>query len=61
MRLEIPDEDGELLRELLASVISDLSPEIANTDNAEFRHRLQRRRERLQAVLSAMETPEGRT
>ena len=45
--------DGEEAAELLAlldAAIADLSPEIADTDNAHYRTMLRERRERLRAI-----------
>lgn len=54
MQLDIDDEDVQLLTEVLSSVVSDLSPEIANTDNYEYRRGLKDRRDRLRALLEAL-------
>lgn len=51
MDLALTDEEAELLREILDSVLRDLSYEIANTDNASYRSQLRSRRERIQAIL----------
>jgi len=61
MQLELTAEDTEVLQEALDSVVRDLSLEIADTDNAEFRRGLQARRDRLQALLDRVGGPLART
>lgn len=51
MDLALTEEDAELLREILDSVMRDLSYEIANTDNATYRSQLRSRRDRIRAIL----------
>jgi hypothetical protein len=51
MRFDLSDEEADLLREVLESVVGDLSPEIADTDNPFYRRELIVRRERLRAIL----------
>ena len=43
-------------RSPLAEVLSDMSSEFADTDNASYRHQLHERRERLQEVESKLNT-----
>lgn len=50
MDLALTDEDAELLREILDTVLRDLSYEISNTDNASYRSQLRDRRERIEAI-----------
>ncbi|MFP3900356.1 MAG: hypothetical protein ACLFXM_05850 [Acidimicrobiia bacterium] len=50
MDLALTDEDAELLREILDTVLGDLSYEISNTDNASYRSQLRDRRERIEAI-----------
>jgi hypothetical protein len=57
MRLDVNDEDVQVLREVLTSVVSDLSPEIADTDNFEYRNALKGRRDRLRAILENLGGP----
>jgi hypothetical protein len=57
MRLELDDGDVELLREVLHSVVQDLSAEIADTDNPTYRQELKHRRDRLRAVLEILGGP----
>ncbi len=54
MRLTLRDGDLAELRTLLDDALRDLSHEIADTDNAEFRDMLRERRERLQRVKDAL-------
>jgi nitrogen fixation/metabolism regulation signal transduction histidine kinase len=54
MKLELSDDDARLLHEVLNSVVSDLSPEIADTDNPQFRRSLEQRRDRLKAILESL-------
>jgi hypothetical protein len=57
MRLELDESDVQLLREVLHSVVRDLSPEIADTDNPNYRRDLKNRRDRLRAVLDLLGGP----
>lgn len=57
MHIELNDEDAQLLREVLHSVVRDLSPEIANTDNPGYRRDLVDRRQRLAAMLDLVGGP----
>jgi len=57
MRLELDDGDLQILREVLHSVVQDLSPEIADTDNPIYRRDLKGRRDRLRAVLERLGGP----
>jgi len=57
MRLELDDGDLQILREVLYSVIQDLSPEIADTDNPVYRRDLKSRRDRLRAMLERLGGP----
>lgn len=50
MDLALTDEDAELLREILDTVLRDLSYEISNTDNASYRSQLRDRRERIEGI-----------
>jgi hypothetical protein len=51
---DLNDDEARLLREVLESVVADLSPEIADTDNASFRRELNARRDRLRAILAKL-------
>ena len=57
MRLELDEGDRQILREVLYSVVQDLSPEIADTDNPTYRRDLKSRRDRLRAVLERLGGP----
>ena len=57
MRLELDDGDLQILREVLHSVVQDLSPEIADTDNPTYRRDLKNRRDRLRAMLDLLGGP----
>ncbi|MGC8470822.1 MAG: cyclic nucleotide-binding/CBS domain-containing protein [Acidimicrobiales bacterium] len=54
MHLALRDGDLAELRTLLDDALRDLSHDIADTDNAEFRDMLRTRRERLQRVKDAL-------
>lgn len=54
MQLSLTDRQADVLRTLLESAISDLSPEISNTDNAQYRGVLREQREVLKSVLDAL-------
>ena len=53
--LQLEPDEVEALREVLHSVISDLSPEIADTDNPEYRRGLKARRELLRTVVARLD------
>jgi hypothetical protein len=55
--LDLDGADEAILRDLLANAIRDLSPEIADTDNPEYRRMLKQRRDRLVALLGQMGEP----
>ena len=54
MTLQLTDEEVDELRTLLDGAISDLSPEIADTDNASYRTMLRHRRDCLSGIRSRM-------
>jgi hypothetical protein len=54
MQLELTGDDAAVLADVLRNAISDLSPEIADTDNAEYRRGLRTRREQLQRLLDGL-------
>lgn len=58
MQLDLTDEEAGLLREVLASVIGALSPEISHTDNPAFRRHLMARREVLRGILDKTGRPQ---
>jgi hypothetical protein len=55
MQLELTADEADDLRQLLDSTISDLSPEIADTDNFEYREALQAKRDRLRGIRSRLD------
>ncbi len=55
MELRLDDEQAEELRELLATAISDLGPEITHTDNAHYRAALTQRRTVLRAIEAQLD------
>jgi hypothetical protein len=57
MELHLDDHEASVLRDLLQSALGDLSMEIANTDNAQFRAGLRRERDLLKAVFDRLTTP----
>jgi hypothetical protein len=56
MTLDLSEELAVELRETLDAVMSDMSSEIADTDNAAFRRGLEDRRERLRSILVLLGT-----
>ena len=50
MDLRLDEGDATELRQLLSEALSDLSSEIAATDNPEFQRSLRSRRERLERI-----------
>jgi hypothetical protein len=57
MHVDLSDADVELLTEILTGVISDLSPEIADTDNPRYRQQLRERRARIVGLLKLLGQP----
>jgi len=55
MKVELSDEQTEELGVTLATVISDMSGEIADTDNPGFRRELQARRARLRSIVESLD------
>ncbi len=55
MSLDLTSEEDEVLRELLDVALSDMSMEIADTDNAGYRTGLRDRRTLLQSVRAKLE------
>jgi hypothetical protein len=54
VKLDLPDDDVELLREVLGSVLDRLTSEIAHTDNRVYRHNLKDRRDRLRGLVGLL-------
>lgn len=50
MELRLDEGEATELRELLSEALSDLSSEIADTDNPDFQRSLRSRRERLEKI-----------
>jgi hypothetical protein len=57
MLVEFDASEWTLLREVIANVVRDLSPEIADTDNPLYRRMLLVRRTELQALLDKLGAP----
>jgi hypothetical protein len=57
MLVELSEEQGAELQELLESSLGDLSTEIAGTDNADYRQGLRQRRSVLESVLFQLDNP----
>jgi hypothetical protein len=51
MNLQLTDEEAEAIRSALASYLSDLRMEIADTDRKQMRDQLKRREDLLRSVL----------
>lgn len=56
MNLELTGEEMSELRSVLDVAVSDLSPEIADTDNAAYRAMLRQRRDCLRGVRDRLTT-----
>ena len=52
--IELSEEEANILRETLASFLSDLRMEIADTDRMEFRDELKRRKAVLLKVVETL-------
>ena len=57
MVFHMSEEESVLLREVLDAAIGELSPEIADTDNAGYRRMLKERRDRLVAMREQLIVP----
>ncbi len=55
MILELSQSQSEELRDTLGQVISDMSSEIAGTDNPQYRRELEARRDRLRSVQAQLD------
>jgi len=51
MELSLGEDERELLQQVVSSAFRDLRMEIADTDNAEYRHDLQGREAVLKSIL----------
>jgi hypothetical protein len=54
MDLDLDETQATALLEVIDSAIADLSPEIADTDNAEYRSMLRQRRELLRSIQAKL-------
>jgi hypothetical protein len=54
MQISLPENDLELLREVLDSAVDGLRSEIAHTDNRVYRQNLKNRRDRLRGLIEAL-------
>ncbi len=61
MNLTLDSDQHEALRELVTHAVADLSPEIAATDNWEYRAMLRSRRDRLREISAQLEAEQHRT
>ncbi len=52
--LELNDEEREVLAAVLTDDLSDLRMEIADTENREFRERLEHKEEVMKGILAAL-------
>ena len=57
MVIELTEEQCSELQRLLESSLGDLSSEIADTDNAQYREGLRQRRTVLESVLYQLDNP----
>lgn len=55
MHLEMTNDEHRALRDVLAAVLSDMSMEIADTDNAGYRAGLRERRALLQSIQAKLD------
>jgi hypothetical protein len=54
MRLELTDDEAEVLRDLLSRVLGDLSMEISHTDNPSYRQLVRSHRDALRRLHDAL-------
>ncbi len=54
IQLELKDDEGEALREILRSYLSDLRMEIADTDSKDFRESLKEKEAFLNRLLGLL-------
>jgi hypothetical protein len=55
IHLDLDEQEQQILDETLKSYLSDLSCEIADTDNKDYRENLKARRVVLQKIMDALE------
>ena len=53
-RLDLTQEDADMLREILSGDLADLRYEIANTDSYDFREALRRKQGLLERVIAQL-------
>jgi len=58
MKIELTQEEAELLRELLSFALSELRMEIADTDSSSYRETLKERKNTLKGLLEKLEKKE---
>jgi len=58
MILDLNHDQHDALRQLVSHAVADLSHEIADTDNFEYRDMLRSRRERLKQISDQLEADE---
>ncbi len=56
VKLDLSTEDARVLAEILASVMSDMRMEIADTEKMEWRDELKRRKMLLERLITELET-----
>ncbi len=56
MKIELNDKECETLREVLESYLSDLTSEIAHTDDRDFRDNLKDKRTTIENIAQRLET-----
>jgi hypothetical protein len=54
MQIDLEPEALAVLRDLVQTTVREMSPEIADTDNPEYRQMLRHRREVLQSIIAAL-------
>jgi hypothetical protein len=54
MDLHLDDDQAAALRDVLKDAVRDLSYEISNTDNTQFKSDLRKRREALEVIVQAL-------
>lgn len=57
MKIELNNKERETLREVLESYLSDLTSEIAHTDDRDFRENLKDKRTTIENIAQRFESP----
>ena len=60
MQLELNQEEGRILHDLLRDVLPDLKREVARTEAHDFRHELVQRQELCERLVARLDQPGGR-